>query len=168
VTGWWFSPCTPVSSTNKTDRHMKLSFRACWVTISVFSGFHNNITSLKFSYWMDWTDYESYNLIIVFINDNPQVIATSSSPLIILICKEIIFFLKTVSVIWLAVKQFTRTNQNVLKWLVSNSWLQGFFCFSWIMRVEWLELDYPWVTYAANKLTLTFHFKLLSNSDTVF
>jgi hypothetical protein len=21
VTGWWFSPGTPVSSTNKTDRH---------------------------------------------------------------------------------------------------------------------------------------------------
>ena len=21
ATGWWFSPCTPVSSTNKTDRH---------------------------------------------------------------------------------------------------------------------------------------------------
>jgi hypothetical protein len=38
VTGWWFSPGTPVSSTNKTDRHdiAEILLKVALNTISTF------------------------------------------------------------------------------------------------------------------------------------
>ena len=64
-----------------------------------------------------------------------------SSCLFILICKEIPFFLKLCLLIWLAVKQFIGTNQNVLKWQrISLSVDQ------WMMNGELSEHDQQWVT----------------------
>ena len=53
--------------------------------------------------------------IIALIVTNPQVIAICSFLFIILIWKKTIFFLKTLSVIWLTVKHFVYTYPNVLK-----------------------------------------------------
>lgn len=54
------------------------------------------MTSLKFSYHLIEHMKDAILLVdIAFIVNNARVIATSSSPLIILICKEILFFLKT-------------------------------------------------------------------------
>jgi len=52
---------------------------------------------------------------IAFIVDIPWVIETRSS---------VIFVWKEYVVIWLAVKQYVETNQNVLKWLMNNSLLR--------------------------------------------
>jgi hypothetical protein len=41
VTGWWFSPDTPVSSTNKTDRHditeilLKVALNTITLTLAI-------------------------------------------------------------------------------------------------------------------------------------
>ena len=65
-------------------------------------------------YLIVWTDYAGYNIPvdIAFIIENPWAIATSSSHIIILICKKIFFF-KITTVIWLAVEKWVGTNQNV-------------------------------------------------------
>ena len=73
-------------------------------------------------------------VIIAFIVNNPQVIATHTSPSIMLICKEISFLFNTV--IWLVVKQQAGTNQNVLKWLMNYSW-GGLLC--QLTHVWWVE-----------------------------
>jgi hypothetical protein len=52
---------------------------------------------------------------IAFIVDILRVIETRSS---------LIFVWKEYVVIWLAVKQYVETNQNVLKWLMNNSLLR--------------------------------------------
>jgi len=42
--------------------------------------------------------------------------------------------------IWLAVKQFVGTNQNVWKWHMNNSWLRGFLCkltHGWWVESNW-------------------------------
>ena len=75
----------------------KPSCRVCSITDISFSNFEkkNISTPFKFSYHTVWTDYERYDLAIRCSSYlyNPRVIIIRSSLLVILIFKEIHFFL---------------------------------------------------------------------------
>ena len=74
-----------------------------------------NHCSCLFHLWSVFSHFNNHNQILAFIADNPWIIVTRSSH--ILICKE--FLLILISVIWLAVIQWVKTNINVFKWLVT-------------------------------------------------
>ena len=126
---------------------MKILLSCLFHNWSVFSSFHDNITSLIFSYLRDWTDYDRYDLISQYSihHDNPWEIVTSSSPLIILICKKIQFFLKTDLI---GCRTVSRDLSEFLKWLMNNAYEH--FPVSWPMgdecRVHVSDPDKPSVT----------------------
>jgi hypothetical protein len=70
---------------------------------------------------------------IAFIVDIPRVIETRSS---------LIFVWKEYVVIWLAVKQYVETNQNVLKWLMNNSLLREIL--SQLTHKWWVDSIWAW------------------------
>lgn len=109
---------------------------------SVFRSFHTNIIQYISPRYLIRIKYILKDMIwlvdIAFIDYNPWAIATCSFPLIFLICKEIPFILRIVTVIWLAGsgKHFVDKNEK----LANNSWIiknYKDFYVSWPTGDEW-------------------------------
>jgi hypothetical protein len=67
--GWWFSPCTPVSTTNKTDRHYitELLLRVALNTITLTPYFQNDSCFVPITCSME-NGLEIFTYIFYFCN----------------------------------------------------------------------------------------------------
>jgi hypothetical protein len=94
-------------------------------------------------YLIVWTDYAGYNIPvdIAFIIENPWAIATSSSHIIILICKKIFFFKITTVIQTIKYRSITEP-----------MWNCGGFFMNWLVYDDWIVCDQPWVTNDAKAL----------------